>query len=112
MNKRIFFLIGFFFFGLSISGFGQIKKAKRLMELYEYTKAISVLENEVSKKNNNTDKEAYLLLGECYLKKNDILSARGWYEKAIEKGNTEPVNYYNYAHVSGHSQSTPGFHGE
>jgi len=97
MNKRIIFLAGFFFLGFIVSAFGQIQRAKKLMELYDYTKAINVLKHEVSKNPNNINNEAYLLLGKCYQKKNDVLSAKGWYEKAIEKGNSDPINYYWYA---------------
>jgi len=78
--------------------FGQIKKAKKQMALYNYSQALLTL-NKSLQKENVDKREATLLMAECYRKQNDVQHARGWYEKTIEYGNPEPATLFNYAQV-------------
>ena len=81
---------------IAIPTFGQIKKAKKQMDLFNYSQAVSILKKTISKNDPNTNKEATLLIAECYRKQNDMLNAKAWYGRALENGNTDPMNFYYY----------------
>ncbi|MCX6246765.1 MAG: OmpA family protein [Bacteroidetes bacterium] len=97
MNKRrsVFFL--FLVVVLAVPSFGQIKKAKKEMELYNYSEAIILLQKTLRKNDPNTKTEATLLMAECYRKQNDMLNAKALYARALVTGSTDPINFYYYA---------------
>ncbi len=95
MTKRSIIL--FLAFCLSFSSFGQIKNAKKEMQLFNYEKAILILQKSVKKGNAETKREATLLLAESYRKQNDVRNAKVWYARAVEQGKIEAINYYYYA---------------
>ena len=96
MNQRSLFITILFIAGICLVTFGQIKKAKKQMALYNYSEAMSILNRSLKK--GNTDKQAVILLiAECYRKQNDVENARKFYEKAIGYGATEPTTLFNYA---------------
>lgn len=82
---------------LCLTSFGQIKKAKKEMHLFNYSKAISILEKTTGKGTSAEKLEAAVLLAECYRKQNDAFNAKAWYARALEQGSMEPGNYYYYA---------------
>lgn len=97
MNKSI--LISTLVIGavLSIQASGQVKKAKTEITLYNYAKAVTLLQKALKRNKEKTKREATLLLADCYRRQNDMLNAKEWYAKAVTLGNIEPVNYYYYA---------------
>ena len=52
---------------------GEVKKAKKLMDSEEYTKAIALLEKRIAEKPE--DAEAHFQLGICYIKIENISKA-------------------------------------
>ncbi len=82
---------------LSIQASGQIQKAKSEITLYNYAKAVTLLQKELKNNNEKTKREATLLLADCYRRQNDMQDAKEWYAKVVTLGNIEPVNYYYYA---------------
>jgi outer membrane protein OmpA-like peptidoglycan-associated protein/tetratricopeptide (TPR) repeat protein len=96
MNKRIPLLILLLAIVIVVPSFGQIKKAKKQMDLFNYSEAASILQKTIRKNDPKTVREATLLMAECYRKQNDMLSAKAWYGRVIEAGNTDPMNYYYY----------------
>jgi len=79
------------------SAAAQIKTAKNEMSLYNYSNAVTLLQNALKAKDLDTKREATLLLAECYRKQNDIPNAKIWYGKAVELGDTNPNSLYYYA---------------
>ncbi len=96
MNKRTTLFILLLAIGFSSTTFGQIKKAKEEMTLFNYSEAVTILQKTLRKNDPKTKDEATLLLAECYRKQNDMLNAKAWYARVIESGNTDPVNFFYY----------------
>ena len=79
------------------SATAQIKAAKKDMSLYNYSNAVSLLQNALKSNDQDTKREATLLLAECYQKQNDIANAKIWYKKALDYGDTNPNSLYYFA---------------
>lgn len=107
MNKRILISTLIITAVLSTQASGLLKNAKREMALYNYSKAVTLLQKAVKKKNKNTKREATLLLADCYRRQNDFVNAKDWYAKVIKLGNIEPANYYYYAQTLRTSSDYP-----
>ncbi len=90
MNKFASFFILLFLIVISIPTFGQLKEAKKQMNLFNYSEAISILQKVIHKNAPKTINEATQLLAECYRKQNDMVNARTWYGKTLISGKTEP----------------------
>jgi outer membrane protein OmpA-like peptidoglycan-associated protein len=76
---------------------GQIKNARNEMSLYNYSKAITLLQNSLKSKDQDTKRDATFLLAECYRKQNDISNAKVWYRKSLEFNGVEDIARYYYA---------------
>jgi outer membrane protein OmpA-like peptidoglycan-associated protein/tetratricopeptide (TPR) repeat protein len=96
MNKRISLFVLLLAVVIAIPAFGQIKKARKKMELYDYSEAITILQRTIHKNDPKTKNEATLLMAECYRKQNDMLNAKALYGRALVTGNTDPINFYYY----------------
>jgi outer membrane protein OmpA-like peptidoglycan-associated protein/tetratricopeptide (TPR) repeat protein len=96
MNKRTLFFILSLAVIVTFPSFGQLIKAKKDIYLYNYSEAVSILQKEIQKKNPKTLQEAMVLMAECYRKQNDMLNAKACYERALEMGANDPMNYYYY----------------
>ena len=77
--------------------FGQLKKAQKQMDLFNYAEAATMLQKEIDHGDSKTKQDATNLIAECYRKMNDVQNAKAWYGKTIEIGNTNVLNYYYYA---------------
>lgn len=99
MNKRILIPTLIITSVLSINASGQLKDAKREMSIFNYAKAVELLQEAVKEKNKNTKREATFLLADCYRMQNDIQNEKEWYGKAVTFGNADPIVYYYYAQV-------------
>jgi len=96
MNRRFLFIILLLAAGINTLSFGQIKKIKKQMELYNYSDAVSGIEKSLQKGKNDTV-ELTLLMAECYRKQNDVQHAREWYKKALNLGTTDTSACFYYA---------------
>ena len=96
MNKRTSLFLLLLAIVAAIPTFGQIKKAKTQMNLFNYSEAVSILKKTISKNDPKTINEATLLIAECYRKQNDMLNAKAWYERVLVTANTDPMNFYYY----------------
>lgn len=96
MNKPLTLFILVLATGMCIQASGQIQKAKKKMDLYNYSEAISILKKTIQKDKPGTKNEATLLIAECYRKQNDMVNAKTWYEKAVKNGKTDPMTWYYY----------------
>ena len=96
MNKRTIYL----FVAaacLCSSAFGQLKKAQKQMDLFNYAKAVTLLQKELDHGDSKTKRDATNLIAECYRKMNDVQNTKAWYRRVVEGGNTNAMNYYYYA---------------
>ena len=75
----------------------QIKSARKEMSLYNYSKAVGLLQDAIKSKNQDTKREATLILAECYRKQNDIENAGLWYGKSLEFDKVDEITRYYYA---------------
>ena len=96
MNKNRSVIILFLAIVITIPSFGQIKRAKKKMDLFNYSEAVSILQKIMEKKDSKSQKEATVLIAECYRKQNDMQNAKAWYGKALVTGDTDPMNFYYY----------------
>ena len=96
MNKCTPLFVLFLAIVITIPTFGQIKEAKKQMNLFNYSEAVSILQKVIHKNDSKTINEAIQLLAECYRKQNDMMNAKAWYGKTLISGNTEPMNFYYY----------------
>lgn len=96
MNKSISFFIIFLGISCVIPTFGQINKAKKEMDFFNYSEAIAHLQQAIRKNDPKDIKEATVLVAECYRKQNDMMNAKSWYGRALVTGNTDPMNFYYY----------------
>ncbi len=97
MNKHILISTLIITAVLSIQASGQVKNAKKEITLYNYAKAVTLLQKALKRNNEKIKREATLLLADCYRRQNDMLNAKEWYGKVVTFGNVEPVSYYYYA---------------
>ena len=93
------------FTGPVSQGQGRVQEAEREIELFNYSKAVAILQGESARGNERSRQETALLLADCYRMMNDAENAKTWYEKALlntspgQKHPVQPVNWYNYAQV-------------
>lgn len=73
-------------YDFSNEGFDLINSAKYLMRRNKFEDAIKILNlsTNVDTTNKNRISNAYFLIGECYLKTNNIEMSKSFYEKALE----------------------------
>lgn len=96
MNKLTSSFILLLLIVIAFPSFGQLKEAKKQMDLYNYSEAISILQKVIHKNNHKTINEATQLVAECYRKQNDMVDARTWYGKTLMNNKTDPKNFYYY----------------
>jgi outer membrane protein OmpA-like peptidoglycan-associated protein len=96
MNKRTSLFVLLLVIVAVIPTFGQIRKVKKQMNLFNYSEAVSILQKTIRKNDPKTINEATVLIAECYRKQNDMLNAKAWYGRAIMTANTDPMNFYYY----------------
>ncbi len=92
----------------SLNGNAQkdLQSAQKEIALFNYSKAIELLQNDLKNSKGNFTCEATLLLADCYRMQNDAANARIWYKKTIGHEHQcktyktpEPAVYYHYAQV-------------
>ena len=79
--RTIVFLICALFVCGNAFALGEMKKAKKLMDSEEYTKAIALLEKRIDEKPE--DAEAHFNLGICYIKIENISRAEEWFTQTV-----------------------------
>lgn len=80
------------------TGYGQIRKAERLYQQFNYAKAAPVYERIAAKNNKNTPL-ALTRLGDINRLSSHFAKAAEWYEKAIATTQADPEIYINYGQV-------------
>ncbi len=92
----------------SLDGYAQkdLQSAQKEIALFNYSKAIELLQKTLKNSKGNAACEATLLLADCYRMQNDAANACIWYKKAIGndyQGKThktpETEVFYHYAQV-------------
>ncbi|HNX44673.1 MAG TPA: OmpA family protein [Bacteroidales bacterium] len=71
------------------------ERARRNMNLFNYSKAIKILNHAVKKEKYR--ETAIPLLAECYKMQNDPANARGWYSQAVQIPNAGADTWFEYA---------------
>jgi outer membrane protein OmpA-like peptidoglycan-associated protein/tetratricopeptide (TPR) repeat protein len=92
--NRVIFSIVILTFVFNFQGSSQIRKANKLLELYNYAEAIPLYLNAAESNRENVRNEAVQKLAHCYRMTNNVAKANIWYEKAVELENTDPENYF------------------
>jgi len=82
----------------TVNGYGQIRKAERLYQQFNYAKAAPVYERIVNKNNKNSTL-ALQRLGDINRLSSHFAKSADWYEKAIATGKANPEVYINYGQV-------------
>jgi len=81
---------------LSADGWAQpARRAQKKMQLYNYSKAIRILNKAVEKPSRYN--EAVPLLAECYRMQEDVFNTKAWYGKAITLPGAKPEWFLYYA---------------
>ncbi|MDD3739246.1 MAG: OmpA family protein [Lentimicrobiaceae bacterium] len=93
MKKIIFTIIVISFLPALVLG-QSLKRVQKLMNRYQFDEAITLLKRAVA--DEDKQKEATLLLAQCYKAQNDIYNAKAWYEKAVKLDNVSPETIYEY----------------
>ena len=94
MKKILLFLFAILLISMGIMA-QPTERAQRKMKLYNYTRAVHILNKAVKKpKYHNT---AVPLLAECYRMQNDVFNTKVWYSEAINLQGALPEWYYYYA---------------
>src|SRR5512142_135105 len=75
----------------------QVDKARKQMQVYNYSEAIRILNKAITRSDTAERKEAIILLAECYRMQNDLITASHWYSRAIDEGVSRPDVLFNYA---------------
>ena len=97
MNFRNLLFALFITAGSFVQVYGQFKDVEKEMDLYNYSKAIDLLQKVLKKEDFSTKQKATLLLAECYRRQNDMVKAKEWYEKAVDPGQSDPMTIFYYA---------------
>lgn len=98
--RKITCLLTFILFVTTISGFAQIKKANRMYNLYEYSRAIPYYLKASKSNNDKTKKEATLKLAESYRLVNNSQEARSWYKRCLQYNDIDPIHYFYLGQAS------------
>ncbi|MBK7030673.1 MAG: hypothetical protein IPH45_16340 [Bacteroidales bacterium] len=82
---------------LSFTGNSQhlIRKAQKRMDLFEYSRAIEILQKAIDKPSCHAT--AIPMLAECYRMQHDVEASRSWYEQAVTLPNPQPEWFLYYA---------------
>lgn len=72
----------------------SIRRAEKLMEKYDYSKATRVLKKAVNADSKRA--QAIPLLAECYRLQRDVFNSKAWYAQAVSQPNAKPEMYYEY----------------
>jgi outer membrane protein OmpA-like peptidoglycan-associated protein/tetratricopeptide (TPR) repeat protein len=72
-----------------------IRKAQKKMNLFNYSRAIELLQKAVEKPGYR--EAAIPLLAECYRMQHDVEASRSWYEQAVTLPNPKPEWFFYYA---------------
>ncbi|MFZ4523533.1 MAG: OmpA family protein [Bacteroidales bacterium] len=106
MRKRILIVFSFLLTSLAGSAQGYFQRATNEVSVFNYSKAIEILQHEVSKENYRDNFETALLLADCYRLLNDVSNSKIWYAKAIDLQqdvrsaiSLTPGVYYHYAQM-------------
>ena len=88
--------------GLLCSAQTRISDARKEMNLFNYSKAVVILQEQVAKGNATSKRESGLMLADCYRMLNDAENALIWYEKVLEgdppdKGSPAADAWFHYA---------------
>jgi len=79
---------------ISLSLTAQVRTARQEMLLYNYSKALSLLDKAYKNGNAETKQEASHLMAECYRRQNRPEQARDFYLKSIELGSRDPMDWF------------------
>ncbi len=100
---RKILIIFIFLTGYLVSAQNKITEARSEIALYNYSKAVILLQGETDRGSEKSQRTARLLLAGCYRMLNDAANARQWYEKALlpvdfPKGfQVAPADWFHYA---------------
>ena len=75
-------------------GNGQIRRANKQFELFNYAEAIPLYLKALEKDDNEVTSEAIQKLADCYRLTNNAAEARIWYEKSVELPGTDAEDYF------------------
>ncbi|NVO20835.1 MAG: OmpA family protein [Bacteroidetes bacterium] len=93
--KKIF-LFSFAALLIAITSMAQpTRRAEKKMKLYNYSRAVHILNRAVEKQKYHD--AAIPLLAECYRMQNDVFNSKAWYAQAVELSNAKPEWYLFYA---------------
>lgn len=93
MRKIIFTIIVISFLPTLVLG-QSLNRIQKLMDRYQFEEAITLLKRVVVKE--ETQKEATLMLAQCYKAQNDIYNTKAWYERAVKFEDVSPETIYEY----------------
>lgn len=92
--RKLTFLLTFILFVTAVSGYAQIKKANKLYNLYQYSRAIPYYLKAAKSNKEEIKKEATFKLAESYRMVNNAAEARSWYKRSVQYGDVAPINYF------------------
>lgn len=78
----------------SFQGNGQIRRANKQFELFNYAEAIPLYLKAIEKNNDKVTPEAIQKLADCYRLTNNAAEARIWYEKSTRLPNADAGDYF------------------
>ncbi|MCX6306347.1 MAG: OmpA family protein [Bacteroidetes bacterium] len=90
----------------SLNGFTQpaLQRAQKEMSLFNYSKAVEILQKDIAKKDREPNFETTLAMADCYRMLNDVPGAKTWYALAIARlANCRsevhpcPIVFFHYA---------------
>lgn len=93
MKKLSCFLAAFILIA-TVGSAQSIRKAQKKMNLYNYSKAVQILNKAINKEKHRN--QAIPLLAECYRMQNDVFNAKAWYGQAIALPGANPEWFYHY----------------
>lgn len=94
MKKTILFLAAVTLMSGWLQG-QSISQAQKLMDKYNYSKAIEVLKKAV--KTESKRAQAVPMLAECYKQQRDLFNSKAWYAQAVTFADAKPEVFLEYA---------------
>lgn len=104
MHFRFIILAIILVSNLNSNAQGGLNTARKEMSIFNYSRAVELLQKEISRNDDKSKCEAALLLADCFRMLNDVANAKIWYANAIQLAghcrnteNPDPKVYLNYA---------------
>jgi outer membrane protein OmpA-like peptidoglycan-associated protein/LysM repeat protein len=94
MKNKIKFFPIIILIALQSNSFGQLQRANRYFDLYQFAKAIPLYQKVVTKGSDEKRNEATSKIADCYRLINNPQEARSWYARAVENTAAAPINYF------------------